>query len=44
LIEDEKNMGQDKSGGQLPLRELSGMFMVILVVALLAENAYSNRL
>lgn len=44
VIEDEKGMGPDKKGGQLPLKELSGMFMVILVVALLAENAYSNRL
>jgi hypothetical protein len=42
-IENEKEMGQGDSVEQFPVRELSGMLIVILVVALLVENAYSNR-
>lgn len=42
-IEDEATMGQGDIKGQLPIRELSGMFIVMLVVALLVENTYSNR-
>jgi hypothetical protein len=42
-IENEKTMGQGNIGGQLPIRELSAMFIVMLVVALLVENVYSNR-
>jgi hypothetical protein len=43
MVEEEKALGQTITGSPLPIRELSGIFMLALVAALIVENVCANR-
>lgn len=43
LAEEETTLGQAAARSQLPIRELSGIFMLALVAVLFAENVCANR-
>jgi hypothetical protein len=43
MVEEENMLGQTITGSPLPIRELSGIFMLALVAVLIVENVCANR-
>jgi hypothetical protein len=43
VMEEEKTLGQAAASGQIPIRELSGIFMLALVAVMIVENVCANR-
>lgn len=43
FVDEEQTVGQAAASSRLPMRELSGMFMLALVAVLMVENVCANR-